>query len=174
MRKAVFIFGSAGSGKTTVARLAFSSLGFKIIDSDVGFQFYLKKYGLSPIITDDPIYKEIRYKGGDLIIKYRDYAVKNKQDVVLITTGQQYDKIIEYNQVLVNAGYDIKYIWVKIDKELALLRNNKRERVLPEHIFNEVWQSSEDNIRKLPFPIVEFYNDLDRTNELYVKILKWI
>lgn len=136
MKKAVFIFGCAGSGKTTIARKVFS--GFKIIDSDVGFQFYIKKLELSSKITDDPIYKEIRYKGGDLIIKYRDYAIKNGQDVALITTGQQYEKILEFNQILINAGYDIKYIWIKISKEIALLRNNQRDRVLPEHIFEEV------------------------------------
>ena len=158
MKTAVFIFGSAGSGKTTLAHKMFD--GFIIIDSDDGFNHYIKKWKLSPKITDDPIYKEARHKGGDLIIRLRDIAVNQGKDVALITTGYQYDKIVEYNQKLVNLGYDIRYIWVKISKEIALLRNNQRDRVLPEHIFNDVWDKCEINMEKLQkqFPICIYDN----------------
>tara|TARA_R100001015_G_scaffold15131_1_gene7125 strand:- start:6560 stop:7261 length:702 start_codon:yes stop_codon:yes gene_type:complete len=160
--KAVFTAGGPGSGKSYVASTLFgmpekmpfvSAKGLKSVNSDKYFETYLKMSGLSQDIAkmtpaEYEQAMEIRKKSK----KVRDAALKNyingRLGLLIDGTGKDYSKIAKQKSRLESVGYDCFMVFVNTDLEVALKRNQKRERKVPTDVVKKGWSDVQSNVGK--------------------------
>jgi predicted kinase len=68
--------------------------------------------------------------------------------MVIDGTGRDYDKINYQVSLLKQLGYDCYMIFVNTSLEVALERNRRRERTVPEYITKQSWTKVQSNIGK--------------------------
>ena len=148
--KAFFLAGGPGSGKTFVTRNAFGGTGLKMINSDNAFERGLKKAGLSLKMPDDEEESRdmVRSRAKALTSNVQDLAIQGRLGLVIDGTGRDYDKISYQGRLLKELGYDTYMIFVNTSLDVALERNAKRERTVPEYITKKSWQDVQANIGK--------------------------
>ena len=162
--KAIFTAGGPGSGKSAVASELFnipsqstlSSFGLKMVNSDVPFERLLAKYGLSTDLTNIPPDQRSRIMGDNPdSIRSRAKRIYDKQfdvykdqrlGLIIDGTGHDIEKIKGIKQELESIGYDCFMVFVNTDLEVALARNMKRKRKLPEDVVEQRWAKSQRNI----------------------------
>lgn len=149
--RAIFLAGGPGSGKSfMVGQTALTSLGFKLINSDIMFENALKKAGLST--TPDDIAsttgQEIRGKAKTLVGKQLDLAINGRLGLVIDGTGKDFSKIQKQANMLKELGYSVAMIFVNTDLETSLARNAQRDRSLPEDMVKAMWKDVQNNIGK--------------------------
>ena len=66
--------------------------------------------------------------------------------MVIDGTGRDYDKIANQKAILQQLGYDCYMIFVNTSLEVALERNKRRERSVPEYITKKSWEGVQANI----------------------------
>lgn len=148
--KAFFLAGGPGSGKSFVARNVFSGTGLKLVNSDVVLENSLKKSGLSMSMPDEEQYFRdmLRTRAKAVVDNQIDLYVKGRLGLVIDATGRDYNIISRQFSALQLLGYDCYMVFVNTSLNVALERNAKRERVVPEYITKNSWQSVQDNIGK--------------------------
>ena len=148
--KAFFLAGGPGSGKTFVTRNAFGGTGLRMINSDSAFERALKKHGLSLKMPEDEAEARdiLRARAKGTTDKTMDLSIKGRLGLVIDGTGRDYDKIKLQNDMLKQLGYDTYMIFVNTSLEVALERNAKRERSVPEYITRKSWTQVQSNIGK--------------------------
>ena len=67
---------------------------------------------------------------------------------VIDGTGKDYDKMKNYKELYDNMGYDSYMVFVNTSLEVALERNQKRERKLDDTMVKNMWQEVQDNLGK--------------------------
>ena len=149
--KAVFMAGGPGSGKSfAVDNLAFGSLGFKIINSDIAYEAFMKKAGMSTtpenIMSDEG--QKLRDKAKTTTDLKQALANNGKLGVVIDGTGRDYDKIQAKVIELKKLGYETAMVFVNTDLETAKARNERRDRTLPEAMVTKMWSEVQKNIGK--------------------------
>ena len=146
--KAFFLAGGPGSGKTFVTRSAFGGTGLKTINSDNAFKRALKKNGLSLKMPEDEAEARdiLRDRAKAMTGSQMDLSIRGRLGLVIDGTGRDYDKIKEQKALLDQLGYDSYMIFVNTTLEVALERNSKRERSVPEYITRKSWQQVQSNI----------------------------
>lgn len=149
--KAVFLAGGPGSGKSfVVGKTALTSLGFKVINSDVLFENALKKAGLKG--TPEDIYSEkgqrIRDTAKATTEKQMSMYLNGRLGLVIDGTGKNYEKIEKQASKLKKLGYDVAMIFVNTDLDTAKIRNRMRERSLPDSEVEFMWKEVQNNIGK--------------------------
>ena len=149
--KAVFMAGGPGSGKSfAVDNLAFGSLGFKIINSDIAYEAFMKKAGMSTtpenIMSDEG--QKLRDKAKTTTDLKQALANNGKLGVVIDGTGRDYDKIQAKVVELKKLGYETAMVFVNTDLETAKARNERRDRTLPEAMVTKMWSEVQKNIGK--------------------------
>ena len=160
--KAIFTAGGPGSGKSYVAATLFgmpekmpfvSAKGLKSVNSDKYFETYLKMSGISQDIakmTPSEYDKamELRKKSKSV----RDSALKNyingRLGILIDGTGKDYGSISKQKQRLESVGYDCYMVFVNTDLDVALDRNQTRERKLPSELVKSSWQAVQNNMGK--------------------------
>ena len=160
--KAVFTAGGPGSGKSYAASSLFgmpekmpfvSAQGLKSVNSDKYFETYLQMKGLSQDIAklNPDEYKQamkLRQKSK----KVRDAALKNyingRLGLLIDGTGKNYPNIAKQKKRLQDVGYDCFMIFVNTDLDVALERNQERERKLPTELVKSSWQAVQNNLGK--------------------------
>tara|TARA_R100000951_G_C2606203_1_gene169732 strand:- start:206 stop:910 length:705 start_codon:yes stop_codon:yes gene_type:complete len=160
--KAVFTAGGPGSGKSYAASSLFgmpekmpfvSAQGLKSVNSDKYFETYLQMKGLSQDIAklNPDEYEqamELRQKSK----KVRDAALKNyingRLGLLIDGTGKNYPNIAKQKKRLQDVGYDCFMIFVNTDLDVALERNQERERKLPTELVKSSWQAVQNNLGK--------------------------
>ena len=166
--KAVFLAGGPGSGKSYVVSQLFgipekvnvSVSGLKSVNSDTEFEFFLKKTGINPkdlakiekqqpelfakLTSDDP--KSVRSKAKKLTDFRKKGYMKGKLGMIIDGTGHNVEKIEKQKRDLGLVGYDTYMVFVNTTLEVALERNSKRSRVLPEKIVTKSWNDVQKNI----------------------------
>ena len=172
--KAVFMAGGPGSGKSYVAQEIFgipkkinvSVSGMKTVNSDTEFEFLLKKYGFETFGTGkldidkwpDDVFDAIA--GGDedsedmtvrkkakLLTKARkEKYMEGRLGMIIDGTGHDFSKIKKEKKDLEAMGYDCYMIFVNTSLEVALQRNEKRDRVLPEKIVRDSHRAVTQNL----------------------------
>ena len=160
--KAIFTAGGPGSGKSYAASTLFgipekmpfvSAKGLKSVNSDKYFETYLKMSGLSadlaslkPAEFDKAM--ELRNKSKTV----RDAVLRNyingRLGILIDGTGKDYGKIAIQKKKLQGVGYDCFMVFVNTDLEIALERNQTRERKLPSELVKSAWQSVQNNMGK--------------------------
>jgi len=148
--KAFFLAGGPGSGKTFVTRQAFAGTGLKVINSDNAFERGLKKAGLSLKMPDseEEARDMVRARAKATTSNMQDLAIQGRLGLVIDGTGRDYDKINYQNGMLKQLGYDTYMIFVNTSLDVALERNAKRERSVPEYITKKSWTDVQSNIGK--------------------------
>ena len=148
--KAFFLAGGPGSGKSFVTNNAFGGTGLKTINSDTAFERSLKKNGLSLKMPEDEAEARdiIRDRAKAMTGSQMDLSIKGRLGLVIDGTGRDYDKIKEQKALLELLGYDCYMVFVNTTLEVALERNSKRERSVPEYITRKSWTQVQSNIGK--------------------------
>lgn len=148
--KAFFLAGGPGSGKSFVARNVFTGTGLKLVNSDIVLENSLKKAGLSLSMPDEEQYFRdiLRTRAKAIVDNQIDLYVKGRLGLVIDATGRDYNIISRQFSALQLLGYDCYMVFVNTSLNVALERNAKRERVVPEYITKNSWQSVQDNIGK--------------------------
>ena len=146
--KAFFLAGGPGSGKSFVTNRAFGGTGLKTINSDNAFERALKKNGLSLKMPEDEAEARdiLRDRAKAMTGSQMDLSIRGRLGLVIDGTGRDYDKIKEQKALLDQLGYDSYMIFVNTTLEVALERNSKRERSVPEYITRKSWEGVQANI----------------------------
>ena len=165
--KAVFLAGGPGSGKTYIAkglfgipdRLNISQTGMKMVNSDKELKFLLNKYGFGTDLDSlpdevfanltnpsDPKYSGLRSFAKDLTAERRRLYQNGRLGMIIDGTGDDYQKIARERAELEKIGYQTYMIFVNTTLEVALERNENRDRVLPEKIVSDSHKEVNRNI----------------------------
>ena len=148
--KAFFLAGGPGSGKTFVTRGAFGGTGLRVVNSDQSFENALKKNNLSLKMPDSEAEARdmLRARAKATTDKTMDLSIKGRLGMVIDGTGRDYDKINLQTSLLKQLGYDCYMIFVNTSLDVALERNRRRERTVPEYITRNSWTKVQSNIGK--------------------------
>lgn len=148
--KAFFLAGGPGSGKSFVSRNIFAGTGLKFVNSDTFFERSLKNAGLSLSLPDEEQYFRdmLRTQAKARTENQASLYVQGRLGLVIDSTGRDYNVIHNQASQLKQLGYDCYMIFVNTSLEVALERNSKRERVVPEYITRTSWQGVQNNIGK--------------------------
>ena len=146
--KAFFLAGGPGSGKTFVTRGAFGGTGLRVINSDQAFENALKKNNLSLKMpySESEARDMLRARAKATTDKTLDLSIKGRLGMVIDGTGRDYDKINLQTSLLKQLGYDCYMIFVNTSLDVALERNRRRERTVPEYITRNSWTKVQSNI----------------------------
>ena len=150
-RKAIFLAGGPGAGKSTVIKnLGLRKQGFKIVNQDISLEWLMKNHGLPKDMKD--FTKEQASKFGELtwdarmIAKEKQLKYQGKGDGVIIDgTGSSLKSMQVQMFEFKRKGYDVQMLFVESSKETAVARNKARkERSLKTSIVERTW----DNVMK--------------------------
>ena len=165
--KAVFLAGGPGSGKTYVAKGLFgipdrvnvSQTGMKMVNSDKELKYLLNKFGFGTDLDSlpdevfanltnpkDPKYSGLRSFAKDLTGQRRKLYQNGRLGMIIDGTGDDFKKIAAEKKELEAVGYDCFMIFVNTTLEVALQRNENRDRVLPEKIVRDSHRAVNQNI----------------------------
>ena len=155
--KAFFLAGGPGSGKSYVVRKTTGGTGLQIVNSDDAFEKYLKIAGLSQKMPEDETAERdverarakrvTKARIGD-ISKGKGGYIEGRLGIIIDGTGKDYDKIAKQSIQLRQLGYDTHMIFVNTSLDVALARNAKRSRSVPESIAVRSWKDVQSNIGK--------------------------
>ena len=155
--KAFFLAGGPGSGKSYVVAKTTKMFGMRIVNSDDVFEKLINKAGLSlDLRAMEPETRDkIRARAKD-ITKARMGDIKTGEGgyiggrlgLIIDGTGKDYDKIEGQMRVLQRLGYESHMIFVNTSLDVALARNEKRPRKLPESLVVKSWNNVQKNIGK--------------------------
>ena len=148
--KAIFLAGGPGSGKSYVTRRTTGGFGMKLINPDPAFEKILKDAGKDLDMTKmNPKERDLlRLRAKDLTNKQERLYIAGRLGLILDGTGKDYNKISRTKKNLDTIGYDSFMIFVNTSLEVALERNRKRARTLPEPMVKDFWTDVQRNIGK--------------------------
>ena len=180
--KAFFIAGGPGSGKSFVVRKTTGGLGMKIVNSDDIFEKLLDKEGLSLKMPESE--KEprdvVRAKAKRLTSAKKANFIEGRLGLIIDGTGKDYDKIAGQATKLKQLGYDVHMIFVNTSLDVALERNAKRARTVPESIAIKSWNDVQRNIGKFSqyfrqnFVVVDNNDPLKNDGQIFNSVFKQI
>lgn len=151
--KCIFFCGGPGSGKSYISNMMFIGLPVSFCNSDDIFERLLKKAQL-PLkmeISNPNVYeKQIKNReiAKNLTNKRTSNWVNGMLPLVIDGTGRNYNTIHDKKILLEDLGYDTNIIFINTSLNVALKRNNIRDRSLPEKQVKEFWSSVQENIGK--------------------------
>ena len=178
--KAFFLAGGPGSGKSYVTNRTTGGMGLKLVNSDIRFEKYLTKAGLSLKMPDkeadarDPLRARAKQVTGDQM----DLYIRNRLGLVIDATGRDYNIINKQRSMLRMLGYDTYMMFVNTSLEVALARNKVRTRSVPPEIAKKSWSVVQSNIGRFQNlfggqnMIVVYNNNAseDTLNKVYTRI----
>ena len=165
--KAVFLAGGPGSGKTYIAKGLFgipekvnvSQSGLKMVNSDKELKYLLNKFGFGTDLDalpdevfanltnpKDPKYSGLRTFAKNLTAERRRLYQNGRLGMIIDGTGDDFKKIAAEKKELEAIGYDCYMIFVNTTLEVALERNENRDRVLPKSIVEASHREVNKNI----------------------------
>jgi len=164
--KAVFLAGGPGSGKTYIAKGLFgipervnvSQSGMKMVNSDKELKYLLNKFGFGTDLDSlpDEVFKNLTGDGPqasglrkfakDLTAERRRLYQNGRLGMIIDGTGDDFKKIAGEKAELEKIGYQTYMIFVNTTLEVALERNENRDRVLPKSIVQQSHQEVNRNV----------------------------
>lgn len=161
--KCIFFAGGPGAGKSYLLKnifnvtedLPLSSYGLKVIASDREFEMLLKQNNISTDLSSLPPEEfnkltvgpdSLRNKARSLTAKKLDMYKKKRLGIIIDFTGDQISKLQDRKDRMTQFGYDCYMIFVNTDLDIALERNRKRYRKLPEDIVKKIWANVHRNL----------------------------
>jgi len=155
--KAFFMAGGPGSGKSYAVQLGIGQVqkgvkvtaqGLKVVNSDDVFEKYLKDAQLNFKMDANQGKQRdtLRTRAKVVTKKKYDNYVEGRLGMVIDGTGKDYGKITTDASNLKQIGYDVHMIFVNTSLDVALERNAKRPRSVPEDIVKKSWNQVQQNI----------------------------
>ena len=165
--KQLIFSGPPGTGKTWVAKGLFgipervnvSQSGMKMVNTDKELKFLLKKYGFGTDLDalPDEVFKNLTDPSQTDYSGLRSYAKEltgvrkklyqnGRLGMIIDGTGDDFKKIAVEKKELEAVGYDCYMIFVNTTLEVALERNENRDRVLPKSIVEASHREVNKNI----------------------------
>ena len=146
--KAYFLAGGPGSGKSFVTSNAFAGLGLKLVNSDDILTKYLNKEGLSLKMPEKEKEKrdELRQKAKITTAARTDLYLQGRLGLIMDGTARDYNKISGQQRLFKLLGYHTIMLFVNTSLEVALERNEKRARSVPENIVRTSWATTQNNM----------------------------
>jgi predicted kinase len=138
---------------------SFSQSGLKVVNSDTAFEYMLKKNGidskqLSKIesenpelwdkIVNDP--SSIRNRAKQITNTQKEFYEAGRLGMIIDGTGDDVTKISKQKRRAEQLGYDTYMVFVNTSLEVAMSRNRKRDRVLPDSIVTAIWRNCQENL----------------------------
>ena len=146
--KAFFLAGGPGSGKSFVVRKTTGGTGLRIVNSDPAFELLIKKASLSLKMPESEFDRRepLRKHAGKLAKKRKANYVEGRLGHIIDGTGHDADRLLDQARGLEELGYDTHMIFVNTSLDVALQRNAKRARSVPESIVVKSWKDVQANI----------------------------
>ena len=165
--KAVFLAGGPGSGKSYTAKSIFgvdklskiatmAPSGLKVVNSDPAFEHNLKKAGVDPKKLGDLPEEEwkkhtegphsARGRAKKTKIAARDLYIDGRLGMIIDSTGDDPNKLLRLRDMLTDLGYDTYMLFVDTDLDVALERNQTRDRVLRDDLVRDIWHAAQDSL----------------------------
>lgn len=163
--KAFFMAGGPGSGKSYVATELFDfpkgkvgsvsyATGLKLVNNDNAFEKGLKDAGYNPseladLAKDPEKWAEvmvIRDRAKKLTRGLQDNYLNSRLGQVIDGTGKDFDKISKTRDIYQNLGYDTYMVFVNTSLDVALERNQMRERKLDDKMVEKMWKEVQNNL----------------------------
>jgi shikimate kinase len=177
--KAVFMAGSPGAGKSTVAAKLLSHTGLKVIDVDKFEDFYRKTGRISQASDED--YSKFK----NLASKQLKTYVDGRLGLIVDGTARNITaNIIPTKEFLERLGYDTLMLFVNTDLQTSLDRAETRGqttgRKIDPKLVEDYWKLVQSNLGKLQnifhgnFYLID--NSIDGFDVSYVdkSIQKWL
>ena len=148
--KAFFLAGGPGSGKSYVVRYSTGGTGLRVVNSDDVFEKYLKDAGLSMKMPPEEweANQKERARAKKVTASRKANYIEGRIGMVIDGTGARYDEIRQHKADLEALGYDTHMIFVNTSLDVALERNAKRERTVPEDVAITSWKAVQGNLGK--------------------------
>jgi|TARA_R110000868_G_scaffold8843_10_gene45113 predicted kinase len=178
--KCIFMAGGPGSGKSTVARELFdlpsdssvNQYGLKVINSDNEFEQMLHQMKISTDLsklspeeferlTVGP--QSTREKAKQITRKKLDMYRKAKLGLIIDGTGDSIQSIQLKKRVMEQHGYDCYMVFVNTSLQVAMERNAKRPRKIPEDLLTQMWFSCQNNLGHFQNIFGNNFKIVDRT-----------
>ena len=127
--------------------------GIRVVNSDDVFEKLVKSTGMNMDMRNYTAAQEKRRDElRDIAKRVTKVREKNYVDgrlgLIIDGTGKNYDKIEKQMRELQQLGYDSHMIFVNTSLDVALERNLKRPRKLPEPLVVKSWNNVQKNIGK--------------------------
>jgi adenylate kinase family enzyme len=167
-KKAIFICGSGGSGKSTIASTCFSE--FIIIDLDLIYEEHLVKSNLGLKIKnftkeESDLALTIFEKSKTINDQRFSKAVELGENIVVDSIGRDPEVILYQRGFLEKMGYETYMIMVYAELDTCIDRVEARNRVYAKNITIDSWYLSYSNIsiynREFKGRFMLIYNDND-------------
>ena len=146
--KAVFMAGSPGAGKTTIANKLFSGSGLKFVDLD-RFEALYRARGHKVEYHSDTSYDHF----WKLSQKQKKNYVDGRLGMIIDGTAKDLDRIITQKHILEKMGYSTAMIFVNTDLQTAIQRVDHRfktqGRPVARDRVTKSWNMSQQNMGKL-------------------------
>lgn len=166
--KAVFLLGGPGSGKDYILNSTIRGLGFVEINSDIAFEFLMRKHNLSFKMPDSETERRDRVRdvARSMTASKEAAAIIGRTGLIINSTAHSLEKIEKIKRKLTSLGYDTMMIFVDTKNEVSRFRNQQRPRSVPEPIRQEKWTQTKENLEKMKriFPakdLIVIDNSLD-------------
>ena len=157
--KAVFMAGSPGSGKSTVAKKLFAGSGLRVVDVDKFYYMYRNQ-------NKDVDYEKFHSIAGRQIKNYLD----GRLGMLLDGTARDLDKTRDMHQKLKDIGYETAMVFVNTDLDVAiervLARMEQDGREVTPDVVKEVWETTRSNLGSLQKMFGNNFFIVDNTGEL--------
>lgn len=146
--KAVFLAGGPGSGKSFIADKVLKGQGLVYINSDEAFEHLMRKHGLDPKMPpEQEKEREVqRARAKGVAGTKQRLAIDGRLGILIDGTGDDVGKISKIKSMLEVLGYETKMIMVNTALDVALSRNAKRQRSVPEDVAVDIWNAVQRNI----------------------------
>jgi dephospho-CoA kinase len=183
--KVVFLIGGPGSGKSYVSKqLALSALGYTTINSDIAFEYLLKKNNLNPKMPPEEKSQRdiVRDRAKNITADKSMLAIQGRLGIVIDGTGDDFEKISKIKYNFDALGYTNFLVVVNTKLEVAKQRNLARFRTVPDEIVTKKWYGVQNNIGKFAnifenFAIIDNSGNKETTDEqitsTYKKLVKF-
>ena len=145
--KAIFLAGGGGSGKGMIARQTTQGMGFKTVNSDDVFEYLMRKNNLSLRMPPEETEKRdaVRKQAQDITANRLGNYIEGRLGLIIDSTAADITKSTQIKDRLEALGYETKMIFVNTDLQVALDRNDQRNRRVPVDIVTYAWTSTQKN-----------------------------
>jgi len=183
--KVVFLIGGPGSGKSYISKqLALSALGYTTINSDIAFEYLLKKNNLNPKMPPEEKSQRdaVRDRAKNITADKSVLAIQGRLGIVIDGTGDDFEKISKIKYNFDALGYNNFLVVVNTKLEVAKQRNQSRFRTVPDEIVTKKWYGVQNNIGKFAnifenFAIIDNSGNKETTDDqitsTYKKLVKF-
>ena len=140
--KAVFMAGSPGAGKSTIATKLLKHTGLKVVDVD-RFEALHRGKGAEP---NYPLYHK-------QATSQRGQYLQGRLGMIIDGTARRIDRMSAIKSELDELGYDTAMVFVNTNLREALRRADAREQITGRHVdpqlLKDYWRQTQANLGKL-------------------------